>query len=62
MQIGGIEIFVPTGVNIKVKSTPIFGGVSNKTRVEYNESLPTLYINGTALFGGVEIKWHLYKK
>ena len=53
---GGIEIFVPTGVNIKVKSTPIFGGVSNKTRVEYNESLPTLYINGTALFGGVEIK------
>jgi len=28
---GGIEIFVPTNVNVKVKSTPIFGGVSNKS-------------------------------
>lgn len=53
---GGIEIKVPTGVNIKVKSTPIFGGVSNKVKTEYNESLPTLYINGVAMFGGVEIK------
>lgn len=53
---GGIEIRVPTGINIKVKSTPIFGGVDNKTKTEYNESLPTLYINGVAMFGGVEIK------
>lgn len=53
---GGIEIKVPTGVNIKVKSTPIFGGVSNKVKTQYNESLPTLYINGVAMFGGVEIK------
>lgn len=53
---GGIEIRVPTGINIKVKSTPIFGGVNNKVRTDYNESLPTLYINGLALFGGVEIK------
>lgn len=53
---GGVEIRVPTGVNIKVKATPIFGGVDNKIRTEYNESLPTIYINGTAMFGGVEIK------
>lgn len=53
---GGIEIRVPTGVNIKVKSTPIFGGVDNKLKIDYNESLPTIYINGVALFGGVEIK------
>lgn len=53
---GGVEIRVPTGVNIKVKSTPIFGGVSNKIKTEYQESLPTLYINGVAIFGGVEIK------
>ena len=53
---GGIEIRVPTGVNIKVKSTPIFGGVSNKVKTEYNESLPTIYINSVAMFGGVEIK------
>ena len=53
---GGVDIRVPSGVNIKVKSTPIFGGVENKTKTEYNESLPTLYINGVAMFGGVEIK------
>lgn len=53
---GGIEIRVPSGINIKVKATPIFGGVQNKTRIEYNENLPTIYINGTAMFGGVEIK------
>ncbi len=27
---GGIEIKVPSDANIKVKSRPIFGGVSNK--------------------------------
>lgn len=53
---GGVEIRVPEGVNIKLKSTPIFGGVSNKAQATYNENLPTLYINGTAIFGGVEIK------
>lgn len=53
---GGIEITVPTNVNIKVKSTPIFGGTSNKATNQYNESLPTIYINSNAIFGGVEIK------
>lgn len=53
---GGIEIKVPTNVNIQVKSTPIFGGVENKVKTDYNESLPTIYINGVAMFGGVEIK------
>ncbi len=53
---GGIEIKVPQNVNIKVKSTPIFGGVTNKVKAQYNESLPTIYINSVALFGGVEIK------
>ena len=53
---GGIDILVPSGVNIKVKSTPIFGGVSNKVKTEYNENLPTIYINSFCMFGGVEIK------
>lgn len=53
---GGIDIKAPKGVNIKVKSTPIFGGVSNKIKNDYNESLPTIYINAFCLFGGVDIK------
>ena len=42
--------------NIKVKSTPIFGGTSNKVKTVFNENLPTIYINSVAMFGGVEIK------
>ena len=54
--VGGIEIFVPSNVNIKIKSTPIFGGVSNKANTTPDENSHTIYINGTAVFGGVEIK------
>ena len=53
---GGIDIIVPPNVNVKVKSTPIFGGTSNKVKTTYNENLPTIYINSLAMFGGVEIK------
>ena len=51
---GGIDIFVPAGINVKVNSNSIFGGVSNKTAAHQNA--PTLYISGTCMFGGVEIK------
>lgn len=53
---GGIDILVPDNVNIKISSTSIFGGVSNKTSNHQNESAPTIYIKGTGLFGGVDIK------
>lgn len=53
---GGVDIKVTKGVNIKVKSTPIFGGVSNKLKDDFNESLPTIYVNAFCLFGGVDIK------
>lgn len=52
---GGITIFVPSDVNVKVKSTPIFGGVSNKT-IQNKENTKILYIDAFCLFGGVEIK------
>lgn len=53
---GGIDIFVPENVKVKVKSSSIFGGVSDKKK--HNESAEghTVYINATCLFGGVEIK------
>ena len=53
---GGIEIFVPSDVKIKIKSTPIFGGVENKVNTKTTENSHTIYINSTAVFGGVEIK------
>ena len=53
---GGIEIYVPSNVKIKIKSTPIFGGVENKANTKADENSHTIYINSTAVFGGVEIK------
>lgn len=52
---GGIDIYVPDYVKVKVSSTSIFGGVSNKKhRGEMNG--PMVYINATCMFGGVDIK------
>ena len=53
---GGIDIFVPKNVNVKVKSTPIFGGVDNKASNVIGENIPTIYINAFCLFGGADIK------
>lgn len=53
---GGIDILVPDYVNIKVRSNSLFGGVSNKKHTNSPNNTVTLYINGTGLFGGVEIK------
>lgn len=53
---GGIDIYVPTGVNVKVNNVPVFGGVSNKTVNSYNPEGPTIYMNSTCMFGGIDIK------
>lgn len=53
---GGVEVLVPENVNIKVKSTPIFGATSNKTNRKYDEKLPTIYIDSFCMFGGADIK------
>lgn len=51
-----IDIKVPKDVNVKVKSTGIFGGTSNKVKNTNTEGKPTIYIDSLALFGGVEIE------
>ena len=53
---GGIEIYVPENVKVKTKSTAIFGGVENKAKTKADENGHTIYVNGTVLFGGVEVK------
>ncbi len=51
---GGIEIYVDENVNVETNSTSIFGGMSNKTSRKSN--VPTIYVSGTCMFGGVDIK------
>lgn len=54
---GGVDIYVPENVLVKVKSTSIFGGVEekkkNNTKDKKNQVI--IYINATCVFGGVEI-------
>ncbi|MDD6794859.1 MAG: LiaF-related protein [Clostridiaceae bacterium] len=53
---GGTDIYLPNNVNVKVNSLGIFGGIDNKTYHPYIEGAPTVYVNGTCLFGGIDIK------
>lgn len=55
---GGIDILVPPGWRVTVRSLPIFGGLEDET--EHAEPLaddaPLVHIDAVILFGGVQIK------
>lgn len=53
---GGIDIYLPQGVNVKTNNVPIFGGVSNKSNQHAEPGAPTIYLNATCMFGGIDIK------
>lgn len=53
---GGIDIIVPKDVNVVIKSTSIFGGTGDKRTDKTETKNPTIYINATCLFGGVDVK------
>ncbi len=53
---GGIDIYVPSGVSVKVNNIPVFGGVSNKATQTTDPNAYTIYINSTTMFGGIDIK------
>jgi predicted membrane protein len=58
---GGIEIRLPEAWQVAFRGTPIFGGISDKTRVRHNTDLndprrKVLILSGAVIFGGVEIK------
>ena len=53
---GGIDIFAPDNVNIKVVSHSLFGGVDCKKKTGGQEFDKTLYIEASCIFGGIDIK------
>lgn len=53
---GGVDIKVPKGIKVKVTSTPLFGGVTNKVKNSKDKDIKTIYVNATCIFGGVDIK------
>ncbi|MBQ3137504.1 MAG: hypothetical protein IJB74_08510 [Clostridia bacterium] len=53
---GGIDVYVPENINIKIYSNSVFGGVSDKRHNRFRGDGPTLYINAICMFGGVDIR------
>lgn len=54
---GGVELKLPRNVRVKVSSTPIMGGISNKTGEQSPAmTLPTVFVNALCVCGGVDIK------
>jgi hypothetical protein len=54
---GGAEIKVPQGWNVVTHGMPIFGGFDNVTaRETVSVGAPTLDVNATVIFGGLEVK------
>ena len=55
---GGIDILVPKGWRITVRSMPIFGGLDDKTdqTVPVAQDAPALHVDAVSIFGGVSIK------
>ncbi len=53
---GGVDLYLPDNVNIKVTSDSIFGGVSNKKYQKHLENAATIYIKASCIFGGADIK------
>lgn len=52
---GGVDIQVPRGVNVKVRSTNIFGGTDDRCDSD-PASAVTIYVEAVSIFGGVDIK------
>lgn len=53
---GGVTILIPEDLKVEIKSTSVFGGVSDKTKNKEKKDKVTLHINGCSIFGGVDIK------
>ncbi len=53
---GGAELRVPQNVRVHVNVTPILGGVDNRANEIVGGEVPTIYVNGLCIMGGLDIK------
>jgi hypothetical protein len=53
---GGVDIYVPEGVNTTVKAFAIFGGIDNRTPSCPAQDAPRLVVEGLVMFGGADVK------
>jgi predicted membrane protein len=55
---GGTKLLVPSNWSVKSEAVTIFGGIEDKRRMQAGTETPekTLFIRGTVIFGGIDIK------
>lgn len=53
---GGVDVFLPENVNVKISSSSVFGGISDKRAVKTTGNNITVYVVGNCIFGGADIK------
>ncbi len=53
---GGIKLVIPSDWKVQNKATAVFGGVEDKRAMPASFSNKLLIIDGTAVFGGIELK------
>lgn len=53
---GGADIRVPAGVNVKTSGFAFMGGFDNQTSGQSYPGMPTIHIKGFAFMGGVDIR------
>ncbi len=53
---GGIKLIIPSDWKVQNKATAVFGGVEDKRAMPASFSNKVLVIDGTAVFGGIELK------
>ena len=53
---GGVDIYLPKDVEVKVNSFPLFGSISNKTSQPMGQTKAVIYVNATNILGGIEIR------
>ncbi len=52
---GGVTVIVPQGVNVKIKSSTIFGNTTNKCNSKDIIDAPTVYVKSNCIFGSVTV-------
>ena len=53
---GGSDVYLPSNVQVRFSSVPIFGGNSNYHEGTLNENAPIVTIEAFSLFGGSEVR------
>ena len=55
--LGGVEVLVPKGVNVNMKSHSFIGGVGNDTVECTDKGARRIHISASNFFGGVSVKY-----